>query len=264
MTQIIIIEDEIPARNKLKRLLAELGEPIDILAELGSVQEAVDFLRQKQPQLIISDIELLDGNAFEIYRKVKVHCPIIFTTAYDQFWMDAFEENGIAYLLKPFSKERFKKAWEKYLLFRHAGVPDHSAIDKLNDQDTIARLADLIQHKLSVNQSKKRFTIRTSHGLYFLETTHILFFQAEEGVIFAHDTAGKKHLLTDDSLKTIEQQLSPLEFFRINRSELIAKTHIEKVERYSKNSLAVKMKSYEKFLKTSQSTTAAFRSWLEK
>ena|SRR5690606_15336994 len=91
MKKIIIIEDEIPARNKLKRLIAELGIATEIIAGLDTVEHAVEFLRKQQADVIFSDIELLDGNAFEIYKQVTVTCPIIFTTAYSQFWMDAFE-----------------------------------------------------------------------------------------------------------------------------------------------------------------------------
>ena len=91
MTKVLIIEDEIPSRNKLKRFIADLQVPIEILAELETVQSSVAFLEKNRPDLIFSDIELLDGNAFEIYQQVSVLCPIIFVTAYDQYWMDAFD-----------------------------------------------------------------------------------------------------------------------------------------------------------------------------
>lgn len=255
MTKILIIEDEIPARKKLKRFIEELNLPMEIIAELDTVQSAVDFLKNHKPDLIFSDIELLDGNAFEIYQQVSVSCPIIFTTAYDQFWMDAFDGNGIAYLLKPFSKERFQKAWDKYLLLGNATSKEENAI---------VNLTKLFQQNFSEKQYKKRFSINTNQGIYFLETENILFFEANEGVIFAYDTKGKKHLLTETTLKEIEEQLNPLDFFRINRSEFVHKTYIEKIERYNKNTLAIKLKGFETHLKTSQSSTAAFREWVEK
>lgn len=255
MTNILIIEDEIPARKKLKRFIEEGDSPTEIVAEIDTVQAAIDFLKNNQPDLIFSDIELLDGNAFEIYREVSVSCPIIFTTAYDQFWMDAFEGNGIAYLLKPFSRDRFRQAWDKFRLLKS------SASD---EQDTIANLTELIRQNFPKKSYKKRFTINTHQEIYFLETESILFFEANEGVVFAHAYQGKKHLLTEATLKEVEEQLNPSDFFRINRSELIHKPFIEKIERYNKNSLAVKLKGYEIYLKTSQSQTAAFREWVEK
>ncbi|MFD2520617.1 LytR/AlgR family response regulator transcription factor [Emticicia soli] len=255
MTKILIIEDEIPAQKKLKRFIEELDLSAEIIAELDTVQSAIDFLNTHKPDLILSDIELLDGNVFEIYRQVSITCPIIFTTAYNQFWMDAFDGNGIAYLLKPFSKERFQKAWDKFLLLRNSGT---------KEQDSIANLTRLIQQNFSDKSYKKRFTINTHQGIYFLETESILFFEANEGLVFAYDRQGKKHLLTEPTLKEIEEFLNPSDFFRVNRSELIHKPYIEKIERYNKNTLAIKLKGYETYLKTSQSQTAAFREWVEK
>lgn len=255
MTKVLIIEDEIPARKKLKRFIEESDSSTEIIAELDTVETAVDFLKTNHPDLIFSDIELLDGNAFEIYREVAVSCPVIFTTAYDRFWMDAFDGNGIAYLLKPFSKERFQKAWDKFLLLRN------SVSEETN---TITNLTKLIQQNFSEKQFKKRFSISTHQGIYFLETENILFFEANGGVVFACDTKGKKHLLTEPTLKEIEEQLNPLYFFRINRSELVHKPFIEKIERYNKNTLAIKLKGYANHLITSQSNTAVFREWIEK
>ncbi|MCH7409495.1 LytTR family DNA-binding domain-containing protein [Belliella sp. DSM 111904] len=255
MTKVLIIEDEIPARKKLKRYIEALYPTSEIMAELDTVEAAVAFLKINQPDLIFSDIELLDGNAFEIYQQVATPCPIIFTTAYDQFWMDAFEGNGIAYLLKPFSQDRFQKAWEKYILLQK------SASEQVN---VITRLAKLMQENLQERKYKKRFVINSNHGISFLDTANILFFIASEGVVFAYDNQSKKHMLTEPTLKVIEEQLDPMAFFRINRSELVHKPFIEKLERYNKNTLAIKLKGYSNHLITSQSTTAAFREWVEK
>ncbi|MBO3098340.1 LytR/AlgR family response regulator transcription factor [Gelidibacter pelagius] len=255
MIRLLIIEDEIPARKKLKRFIAELDATIQITAEIDTVKSAIDFLRNNQVDLIFSDIELLDGNAFEIYHQVSVSCPIIFTTAYDQFLMDAFDSNGIAYLLKPFSKDRFQKAWDKFLLFRN---------QESDENRWMANIKTLLNQNIVEKSYKKRFSINTQQGIYFLDTENIIFFAAHEGVIFAYDTTGKHHLLTESTLKAIEEHLNPSDFFRINRSELVNKPYIEKIERYSKNTLAIKLKGYKNHLKTSQSNTAAFREWVER
>lgn len=255
MTKVLIIEDEIPSRNKLKRFIADLQVPIEILAELETVQSSVAFLEKNRPDLIFSDIELLDGNAFEIYQQVSVLCPIIFVTAYDQYWMDAFDGNGIAYLLKPYTKERFLKTWEKYKLIQGSAE---------EQQNVILTLTKLISQAHKDKHYKKRFTVQTARGFYVLEAKDILYFEADGGVVFAYTTDDKKHLLTESTLKEIEEQLNPTDFFRINRSELIAKPHIEKMERYNKNSLLIKLKQHDRFLKTSQSTTSEFREWLVK
>ena len=255
MIKILIIEDEIPATKKLKRFIAELDTENEVVAEINTVEKAIDFLKSNKVGLIFSDIELLDGNAFEIYQQVPVSCPIIFATAYDQFWMNAFESNGIAYLLKPYSKEQFQKAWDKFMLFQNSPSSDTSLL---------SNLTKLLEKNFAEKSFKKRFTVRTHHGIYFLETENVTYFETKEGVIFAFDAVGKKHLLNESSLKEMEEMLNPSDFFKINRSELINKQHIERVERYAKNTLAIKVKGSETYLSTSQSNTSAFREWLEK
>jgi DNA-binding LytR/AlgR family response regulator len=254
MIRIVIIEDEIPARKKLIRFINELKETTEIIAEIDNVEQAIDFFKtEKSVDLIISDIELLDGNAFEIYDQVKISCPIIFTTAYDQFWMNAFETNGIEYLLKPFTLERFQKAWNKF-----------SVLNKSHASDEILLKICQIQKEIQPKSFKERFSVISNKGIYFLETKNIAFFKAEEGVIFAFDDSGKKHLLNKTVLKEIESQLNTNEFFKINRSELVNKKSILKMERYSKNAIALEMKGLENPLITSQSQTADFREWIEK
>lgn len=254
MTKILIIEDEIPARNKLKRCIQTVDSTAQIIAELDTVDSAIQFLQQTKPDLIFSDIELLDGTAFRIYEQVKVTCPIIFTTAYDQYWMSAFETNGIEYLLKPFSQERFQKAWNKFQLLRQSATAD----------DSIAKtLQRLLELNLREQQYKKRFTIQSHKGIYFISTLSISYFSANEGVLFAHDVEGKKHILQESVLKDLEPQLDPNDFFRINRSEIINKQHIERIEYHNKNALSIQMKGAKGVLVTSQSHTAACRKWIE-
>jgi DNA-binding LytR/AlgR family response regulator len=254
MIKILILEDEIPARKKLKRFLDELYYEIEIIAEIDTVAMGISFLKTNSVDLIFSDIELLDGNSFEIYNQVNISCPIIFTTAYNQFWMNAFESNGIDYLLKPFSRDRFQKAWDKFLRFK--SIPNDSG--KL-----LSDLTKIIEQNFVKKAFKKRFTIHNRQGFYFLDTDNISFFEANDGVVFAYESSGKKHLLTESTLKEIEEQLDSTDFFRLNRSELINKSHIEKIENYTKNSLAVKLKGYSKRLVTSQVNTALFRNWIK-
>jgi DNA-binding LytR/AlgR family response regulator len=255
MIKIIIIEDEIPARKKLKRFLEELDIPTKVVAEIDNVATAVEFLKSSAADLIFSDIELLDGNAFDIYKQVSISCPIIFTTAYDQFWMNAFDSNGIAYLLKPFSKDQFKNAWGKFMMFKNKPT---------GDNELFRSLTKIIEQNFVERSFKRRFSINKNQGIYFLDIENISYFEAIEGVVFAYDIKGKKHLLTESTLKEIEKLLNSSEFFRINRSELISKQHVEKIERYTKNAVAVKIKGATSILKTSQSNTASFREWIEK
>lgn len=255
MIKILVLEDEIPARKKLKRFLVEMNTQIEIVAEIDTVSEGTNFLRNNSIDLIFSDIELLDGNSFEIYDQVTLSCPIIFTTAYNQFWMNAFESNGIDYLLKPFSKNRFQKAWDKFSMFRNSP----------NDSNKLLNtLTNIIEQNFAKKAFKKRFTVHNRQDICFLDTENISYFEANDGVIFAHDTSGKKHILSESTLKEIEEQLNPSDFFRLNRSEIVNKQHIEKIEYYNKNALAVKIKGFQRFLTTSQTNTASFRIWVER
>lgn len=254
MIRIAIIEDELPAIQKLKRFIAALEEPTEVIGEMGSIAEAIDFLQSSPVDLLISDIQLQDGTAFEIYQQVSISCPVIFTTAYDQFWMNAFETNGIDYLLKPFTKERFLKAWNKFLLLRKSEKGKELQFDNLSR---------LLEQHLSERKYKKRFTVQISQRIYLLEVESIAFFEAKDGLVLAFDREGKKHMLNEATLREIENQLNPADFYRLNRSELINKNFIEKVERFSKNILAVKLKGYPAYYKTSQATTASFREWLD-
>lgn len=253
MINVLLLEDELPAQKKIIRFLNEVPETVNIVAQIDTVDQGIAFLKNTTVDIIFSDIELLDGKAFEIFEQVTVSCPIIFTTAYDQFWVNAFETNGIDYLLKPFSLERFQKAWNKFLLLKKSDVTTQELVVKLNK---------LIESNTSKNY-KTRFSITTNKAIYFLEIITITYFEAEESVVFAHDSLGKKHLMNEGTLKEIENQVNPNDFFRINRSELVHKKYINQIERYSKNAYAIKLKGVEKHLITSQSNSAAFRAWID-
>lgn len=125
-------------------------------------------------------------------------------------------------------------------------------------------LHQLVQQTSSKEkQYKSRFSVSSHKGTYFLEVAKIAYFSSEEGVVFAIDTLGKRHMLTVGSLKELEVVLDPMLFFRINRSEVVHKNQVERIERYTKNSLAVWIQGHDKFLLTSQSNTAPFKDWLE-
>lgn len=256
MIQVLLIEDEEPARKKLKRFMAELQLPVFVVAELESVEQALTFFEAKPHppiDLIFSDIELRDGHAFDIYKNISLQCPIIFITAYSDYWMNAFETNGIEYLLKPFSIDRFKKAWDKF---------DRLRGNKPDEQLLLQKIQTLLQPQSSAY--KKRLSVNTPKGNYFLNMDNIMYFLAESGIVFAIDTQDKKHLLSIDSLRTLEDQLDPQQFFRISRNTIVNKTSVKQVERYTKNSVAIRLHNKtDQVLIVSQSQTPSFRAWME-
>ncbi|MFD2561467.1 LytR/AlgR family response regulator transcription factor [Aquimarina rubra] len=256
MIKVVIIEDEAPAVKKLKNYLDKTDEPLVIVKEIATVTEALNYF-QTQPDidLIFSDIELRDGNVFEVYNQIKIVAPIIFITAYDQFWMNAFETSGIEYLLKPFSFARFEKALQKYDSLKNNLTT--------NQNDIFKKLDDYYQSKLELKPTYKEYIpIKSNSGIYFLKTEDVVFFQADYGIISAYDSANKKHLLNQTSLKEINEMLNPSDFFKINRSELVNRNYIEKINRYAKNTVAIHVKLKSHILKTSQASTAQFNSWM--
>lgn len=247
MIRVLLIEDEIPARQKMLRFLAAKGTDV---REAASIKEADAWMKSQVFDVLVSDIELLDGNVFSLFKEREISCPILFTTAYDQFWTDAFDTRGIAYLLKPFSQERFDQAWEKFLWMREGQE---------------SRMVETLKALVHRPKYKSRFAVSTPQGTYYLLSKDIAYIEAEEGVVFAYDQLGKRHLLNGvKSLREMEEMLDEALFFRINRSEMVHKDAIEKTDRYDKNSLIIYLRDTNRRLKTSQTATPAFRIWLEK
>lgn len=253
--KVVIIEDEKPAREKLKRFIGQYQPQAQVIAELVSITQVVEwFHNNPAPALVFADIELLDGNVFNAFEQMpRLSCPIIFTTSYDQFWMEAFQGNGIEYLLKPFAYERFTAAWDKYQSLQQNLSPDYQQV--LQD----------IHQKLSHQQKnyKQRFTVKTKDGIYFLEVAEVAYLKAEQGVVFAYTQNQKRHLLPINTLTQIEPLLNPQYFYRINRSEIVNIQFIDHLETYTKDSLAIVLKHQLGKLVSSQSRTSGLRQWID-
>ncbi|GAA4044528.1 LytTR family DNA-binding domain-containing protein [Hymenobacter glaciei] len=255
----LILEDEEPAARQLTLLLAQAGHPT-APPVLRSVEKALAWLQaHSMPDLILSDIELLDGNVFSLYEQFPVTCPIIFTTAYDQFLLAAFRGNGIAYLLKPFTLEQLQAALAKYEQLRTSFAPPAAAPSL--PPDVMRELTQALRQH-SQPAYKQRFSVRMRNGLYLLQTDNIAYLQADEGVTFAVDGAGVRYPL-NGTLAELERQLDPSRFGRLNRSELVNVAFIERAEPYFNNRLAVKLRAPGITLTTSAAQTPEFRRWLE-
>ncbi len=254
--KILLLEDEKLAAQKLLQLLYAYFEHELEIKWVQSVQQGLKYLKENgDPDLILSDIELLDGKVFRLYEQHEVKSPIIFATAYDQYLLEAFQTNGIAYLLKPYSDEDLKKALDKYLkLFRSE--------DK--GQALNATMIEELRSALASSQKeyKKRFTIKKTSGIFLLKTEDIAYFTASDDLVFAMDTKNKRHVV-NYRMSDLEAILDPAIFFRINRSDIININFIEKMEAYFGNRLVVTMKNDKVSLKTSGPKTAVFRKWVE-
>jgi two-component system, LytTR family, response regulator LytT len=253
--KVLIIEDENVARKQLISCLYNMDNTLEIVGQLSSIADCIDwFVDNEQPDIIFSDIELLDGNIFTFLDKHEVVSPIIFTTAYDQYLLKAFDTIGVAYLLKPFTEEQIKKALTKCLLLKSENKKSYSNDVLLSIK---AALKDASQ-----NMYKQRLTIKLPSGLQILPTANISLIKADGILLYAFDFSGKKFPLTGTLLQ-IEQQLNPAIFFRINRSEIINIETIEKIENESSDRLAIYLKGHRECFTISSSKTPSFRKWID-
>jgi two-component system, LytTR family, response regulator LytT len=253
---ILLIEDEPLAVKQLEIFLHDINPEFNIVGNLNSISQCFDwFENHEQPDLIFSDIELLDGNVFNFYDKKVINCPIIFTTAYDHFLMKAFEGNGIAYLLKPFTKELVEKAISK---FNNLQIKTQSVISP----DILQLLHKSLQQE-ATNNYKQRFTIKTSKGIFLLSATDIACVKADGVLLYAYDFEGKKYPLTG-TLIGIELQLNPDNFFKLNRSDIVSIDAIEKIAPHIGDRLAVYIKGQKEFAITSTQKTPVFRKWIDR
>ena len=252
---ILIIEDEILAKNKLNLYINNSFPSTSIIHWVRSIEDAINHIEvEPSYDLIFSDVQLLDGNAFEIFAKVKIECPIIFCTAYDQYLLDAFQTNGIAYLLKPYNEEHFKQAISKYEMLRLKNSAENLS------NIAVQKLYNLVEGQ--IKNYKSRFSIKKKNGIKLLNVEDIVSIEAQGAFSVAYDQKDTKHVI-NIPISEIEASLNPALFFRINRSEIVSIDHIETIENYFKNRLIVKFKRSERVAHTSSSRTADFRKWLD-
>ena len=248
--KVIIIEDEKPAIEKLKKGLRSTGKNIEVLAELPSVESAVDWLtKHSMPDLIFMDIELSDGLSFQIFEKTNISCPIIFITAFDDYWQTAFEKNGIDYLLKPFRQEKLNTAIEKYTHLQ---------------QHFSANLQSLLSQSPASSKDayKKRFLVKRGIDFVSIRIEEIAYFYATHKLVCMVDQQQQKFVL-DESLAEIESQVDPALFYRVNRKFLVSQNAIRKIQVYPKSKLLLELNpSVNEEVIISQENTAAFKKWM--
>lgn len=227
--KILIVEDEPLAQKELIRLLAQAAPDAQIMACHESIEGAVDFLETHQPDLIFMDIQLADGQSFEIFSKVKISAPVIFTTAYDQYALQAFQVNGIDYLLKPIEPEAIRKAMEKYRKWS-------------SGQESQNLSAEQLLRLLSGNQKtyKTRFMTTLGDRIRFVNEQEVAYFQADDEVVFLYCQDGKKYVI-NHSLEWLDQHLDPTRFFRINRGYICSEDAIADIHKHLNSRLKLRL-----------------------
>ena len=250
---ILIIEDEEPAYRRLQKMLKELEPDHTLLNQIVSVSSAVKWFKENEaPDLIISDIQLSDGISFDIFKQVDIKCPVIFTTAYDQYAIEAFKVNSIDYLLKPVKKDELEIAVSKFKSLTPATAAP--AID-------INKLLQSLQ-PVTGNDYKKRFVVRYGEHIKTINIEEVVYFYTEDKATFLC-TKDARRFVVDFNLDTLDSILDPKVFFRINRQYIISIHSIAEMFAYSKSRVLIKLNpaaKHETIVSTERS--ADFKHWL--
>jgi len=247
----IIIEDEKPAAEKLQKALLKTNNGIEVAAVLNNIQSATEWLLQyPMPDLIFMDIELSDGLSFKIFERVTITCPIIFITAYDEYWQEAFEHNSIDYLLKPVKQDKLEASLKKYETL------------KQYFSQNLQQLLSQQQRPATATTYKKRFLVKRGTDYISIKTEDIAYFYATHKLVCMVDNKNQKFIL-DQSLADIEKQLDPVQFYRVNRKYLIQLSAIKKIKSYSKSKLLLEVEPViADEIVISQESVAAFKEWM--
>lgn len=251
MMTALIIEDEISASRHLMKMIAKAGD-ITVLSVLETVAETVQWLSENPlPDIIFMDIHLADGSAFEIFRRVNVACPVIFTTAYDEYALKAFKVNSIDYLLKPVEAEDVQNAIKKLQNLSSRG----------NIQDVVTRMIDTFQKSINY---KTHFLIPSKGDkLIPLKTEDISCFYIDSGVVKAITMEGKCHCM-EFTLDELSDQLDPSEFFRANRQYIISRKAVRDIDLWFNSRLSVNLKiSVPEKIIVSKARITEFKKWFE-
>ena len=252
--KILILEDEALSAKRASQLLREFDPDIEVMDTLESIEEAVSWLsRNPEPDLLLLDIHLSDGLCFRLFERLAVKCPVIFTTAYDQYALQAFKLNSIDYLLKPLDKTELQNALIKYR--------------NLNESRGGISLADIRrieENMLSFSKKyKHRFLVKYADTILYKNIDEVAYFYADDKVVYLVTSEGRKYLV-DYNLESLEELLDPQLFFRINRKIIARIQSIQKVKALLSSRLQVFLKPpFEQNTYVSRERSPEFKIWLD-
>ncbi len=244
--KILIIEDEKPAADRLIRLVLETEPTAEIVDTLDSVEATLNYLAtHESPDLLLMDVHLADGSCFEIFKYEDIHTPIIFTTAYDEYALQAFKTNALDYLMKPIKQVELAAALVKFSKISGLQRPN------LNNLTT-----------LMTPQYIERFLVKTGQNYRIIELRDVAYFVSEDKISYAIKRDGKRTAL-DFTMDKLESLLSPKDYFRLNRQFIVMRPSIAEMSAYSKSRVKVKLTPTNKEEPVvSSERTSDFKRWL--
>lgn len=248
--RILIIEDELHAAERLQELLLQLDASIEVVAILDEIVESTAWFQSNEaPDLAFFDIHLADGSSFEIFKRAQVDCPIVFTTAYDQYALKAFEVNSLDYLLKPIDVKDLERALGKFKKQYSAPASfDYSALTKLINQPA--------------RNYKERFLVTKGSSLIPVAVSEVAYIHTDNGLVYLQ-THGKDKYLLNYKMEELEQMLDPKKFFRANRQFITSSTSIQKVHPYFNSKLKIDVQpKHSTEIVVSRLKASEFKAWL--
>lgn len=253
--KILIVEDEELAVKKLQKTLAAVDDTAEVVGTAECIKSTVEWLQNNPaPDLILMDIELSDGQSFEIFNLIEVKSPVIFTTSYDEFALKAFKVNSVDYLLKPVQKEELQAALNKFKKLKEDSKSD------LNIESLVKEL----QQKLQPKEFRKRFLVKHAQKLVSIEITDIAYFYSDGRLNFFKTTDNKKFVV-DYTMDELEEMLDPERYFRISRSFYVSIESVDKIDDYFGNRLILSLKpAVDKESLVSREKVTEFKKWMGK
>ena len=247
--KVIILEDESRAASHLERLLLKVAPEMKVIARLETIRQAVPFLAaHPEIDIVFSDVQLADGLSFEIFRQVDTRCPIIFTTAYDHYAIEAFKTNGIDYLLKPVEEGRLKQAIDKSRMFSPGMM-----FEKLLT----------LQHLTSDKTYKTRFLVKVGEKIKSIPVEDILAFYSLEKATYIHTLTHRDYCI-DYSIDQLETMLNPGSCFRINRKYIVSIKACTQILTWSNSRLKLKIEGFEdEDIIVARERIQDFKAWLD-
>ncbi|CAG4994071.1 Transcriptional regulatory protein YpdB [Dyadobacter sp. CECT 9275] len=263
---ILIVEDEKLAVRKLTRLLEEVAPHVVIKGVTPSIEATVTWIdenrgkNEKEPDLIFLDIELADGQSFEIFNRTEIRSMVIFTTSYDEYALQAFKVNSIDYLLKPVQKEDLQRGLKKY--------EDLVGYKQRGNVTVVPEGLENILKNLRLQQPakeyRKRFLVKQGARMISVEVGDIAFFYTEESISFFKNYQGQKFVL-DYRMDELEGFLDPEHFFRVNRGMIVTHQAVTQIQPYYNHRLALALQpAFEKEVIVSREKTGDFKKWMGK
>lgn len=250
---VLIFEDEKLASERLVELLKELRPSMQVLASIKSVEAAVLWLENNdQPDLIISDIQLLDGTSFEIFSQIQIGCPVIFTTAYDQYAIKAFEVNSVDYVLKPIGQDKLEAALEKFEA--KVGSGNAAGFD-------IEQIRTLLTS--SSPEYKSRFLVKVGQRIRAIPIEKVAYFYSRDKLTYIVTFENQKYPI-DQTLEELEGLINPREFFRVNRKFVVHFNSVADIHPYFKGRVKLGLSpQIEEEIVVSSEKTPVFKRWLD-